>query len=322
MNILITGGAGFVGSHTAEAELDRGNSVIAMDIAPLDKVSHLMDNKNFKYIQGDVLSKDFMEPLIKKSDIVYHFAAIANVQTYCEHPLKVLNVNIDSLKVVAELCLKYEKKLVFSSSSEVYGKNLKVPWSEGDDRVLGPTTKHRWSYSTSKAVGEHYCFAYKELGLKMVICRFFNFYGRRLDFLGIGRVMPIFLGQFLSNKPVTVVEPGDQTRCFTYISDGIDGVLKAAHTKEAEGHIFNLGTNEEISIIDLAKKMKKVGNFDSEIVIVPIEKVYEKGYDDIFRRIPDIGKAKKILNFSPKVSLDEGLKKTIDWYKQHKEELK
>jgi|SRR3989338_2349607 len=318
MNVLVTGGAGFVGSHVVEAELANGNEVTSIDKAPPTKLKHLEGAKNFKHIMGDVLSKDLMIPLIKNADLIYHFAAIANVQTYVEDPLKVMEINIDGLKLVLDNSYKNDKKVIFSSTSEVYGKNLKVPWSEDDDRVLGPTTKQRWCYSSSKAIGEHMCFAYNEMGLKVAICRFFNFYGPKLDFLGGGRVLPVFLGRFLKNEPVTVVEPGDQTRCFTYISDGVDGILKVAHTKAAEGEAFNIGSDEEISILELAKKIKIMGKFSSEITMDSAESVYGKGYEDIFRRVPDISKARKILGWIPKVGIDEGLRKTIKWYRDNR----
>lgn len=316
LKVLITGGAGFVGSHLAEAELKMGHKVIAFDIASPEKVKHLLDNENFKYVQGDILDKQLVESLVKEADLVYHFAAIANPQVYVDDPLRVLNIDLGGLQLIIELVHKYNKKFIFSSTSEVYGKNLKVPWREDDDRVLGSTRTPRWSYSTSKALGEHYCFAYAKRGLKMVILRFFNFYGPRLDFLGRGRVMPSFLDKFLKGEPVEVVEPGDQTRCFTYIDDGIEGILKAVYLPQAEGEIFNLGSNKEITILELAELMKKIGNFKSEIIIIPAEKKYGKGYDDIFRRVPDITKAKTILNWQAKTTLEEGLVKTINYFKE------
>lgn len=312
--ILITGGGGFVGSHLAEAELNRGSKVIVLDIAQPIKVKHLLENKNFRYVQGDILDKTLIESLAGEVDLIYHLAAIANPEVYVTNPLKVLNIDLGGLQLVIEIAHRHNKKFIFTSSSEVYGKNLKVPWSEDDDRVLGPTQTPRWSYSTSKAMGEHYCFAYSQKGLKMVILRFFNFYGPRLDFIGKGRAIPSFLGKFLKGEPVEVVEPGDQTRCFTYIDDGIDGILKVAYLPEAEGDVFNLGSTKEITMLDLAKLMKRIGNFKSEIILVSAEKRFGKGYDDIFRRIPDITKAKNILKWEPKVELEEGLRKTINYY--------
>ena len=313
--ILITGGGGFVGSHLAEAEIRNGNQVVALDLTPPDKVEHLLKDKNFRYVQGDILNKSLVESLVKEADLIYHLAAIACPKTYIEDPLMILNVNLGGLQLIIETAYRYNKKFVFSSSSEIYGKNLKVPWHEDDDRVLGATKTSRWVYSTAKAVGEHYCYAYAQKGLKMAMCRFFNFYGPRLDFIGRGRVMPCFLEKFLTNQPVEVVEPGDQTRCFTYIDDGIEGILKVAHLPEAEGEVFNLGAPDETTILELAQLMKKIGNFQSNIVIVPAQKIYGEGYEDIFRRVPDITKAKQILKWEPKTKLKDGLEKTINYYK-------
>lgn len=314
--VLITGGGGFVGSHLAEAELKLGHAVTALDIASPDKVEHLLDNKDLRYVRGDILDKPLIEPLVGEADLIYHLAAIADPKVYVENPLKVLNIDLGGLQLLIGLAHQYNKKFIFSSTSEVYGKNLKVPWHEDDDRVLGSTKTPRWSYSTSKALGEHYCFAYAKKGLAMVILRFFNFYGPRLDFLGKGRVMPSFLDKFLKGEAVEVVEPGDQTRCFTYIDDGIEGIIKAAYLPEAEGEVFNLGDTREISILELAQLMKKIGNFKSDIAIIPAEKKYGKGYDDIFRRVPDVTKAKNILKWQAKTDLEAGLEATIDYFKK------
>ena len=200
--IFITGGGGFVGSHLAESELKKGNQVVALDLANDEKVKHLLNNPDFEYISADMLNRELIEKYVKWADLIYHFGAIANVQIYCKDPVRVIETNIKSLQIVLELAYQYKKKIIFSSSSETYGKNPKVPWSEEDDRVLGSTNKHRWCYSTSKAMGEHYFFAYADKGLKMAICRFFNFYGPRLDFIGQCRVVTCFLEKFLNNKPV------------------------------------------------------------------------------------------------------------------------
>ena len=315
MKIFITGGGGFIGSYLAEAELKIGNQVTVLDIAPPDKVAKLMDNPDFKYIQDDMMKKEVMEKLISEHDLFYHFAAIADPQIYCKNPTKVLELDLEGSQMAIKLAHKYKKKIIFSSTSEVFGKNPKVPWKENDDRVLGSTIYPRWSYSSSKAVGEHYCHAYGTRGLKFVILRFFNFYGPRLDFIGKGRVMTCFLEKFLSGEPVEVVEPGDQTRCFTYIDDGIKGIIKAAYAPQAEGTSFNLGLPVETSIIELAELMKKIGNFKSKIIYIPAEKKYGPGYDDIPRRVPNVTKAKKILGWEAATSLEEGLKKTIDYYR-------
>jgi len=312
MNILITGCGGFVGSYLAEVELKRGNTVVGVDIADTVKINHLLNNDNFTYCKHSVLEKPLMKSLIKKCDLLYHFAAIADPVIYCKNPMKVLEVDLEATQLMIKLAYKYEKKIVFSSTSEVFGKNPRVPWNEDSDRVLGSTRMNRWSYSTSKAIGEHYCRAYAMEGLKYTILRFFNFYGPRLDFIGTGRVMTCFLDSFFKGKDIEVVEPGDQTRCFTYIDDGIEGILKAS---EVDNDDFNLGSTHEISIFELAKLMKKVGNFKSDIVFIPAEKKYGEGYDDIPRRVPDCSKAERVLGWKPTISLEEGLEKTIKYYK-------
>ena len=317
MKIFITGGGGFVGSHLAEAELNRGNQVTILDISPPTKVKELLDNPNFIYIQGDIMQAEVLEPLIADCDLLYHFAAIADPKVYCERPHDVLRLDLEGTQLAIKLAYKHHKKIVFASTSEVYGKNPKVPWKEEDDRVLGSTTLPRWSYSTSKAIGEHYCHAFGKLGLKYVILRFFNFYGPKLDFIGQGRVMTCFLDNFLMGGWVEVVEPGNQTRCFTYISDGVEGIVRAAHTPEAEGLTFNLGLPVETSMIDLAQIMKKIGGFNNEIIIITCEKKYGKGYDDIFRRVPDVKRAKEILNWEAAVCLEDGLRMTIDYFKNN-----
>jgi len=315
MNILITGGGGFVGSHLAEAEILAGNDVTVIDTAPPDKIPvKIMNNGHLHYMKHDMLNPVVLGGLMEWCDMVYHFAAIADPQIYCDHPEKVLRLDLEGSQLIIKMAYEMQKKIVFSSTSEIYGKNPKVPWSEDDDRVLGSTSKNRWSYSSSKAAAEHYCHAYGTLGLKFVILRFFNFYGPRLDFIGTGRVMTCFLEKFLKGMPVEVVEPGDQTRCFTYISDGIDGIRKAAHSPEAEQGTFNIGTNREISMWELASLMKKIGKFDSEIKLIPAEKKYGKGYDDIFRRIPNCARIMS-LGWEPKVSLEEGIIKTIESFK-------
>lgn len=312
MKILTSGAGGFVGSHLCEAELDNGHEVYGMDIADPVKVRDIIGNQKFHYIQESVLNQQALESLVKKCDLFYHFAAIADPKMYCEKPVEVLRLDLEATQTAVKLCHKYGKKLVFASTSEVFGKNPLVPWNEESDRVLGPCSTSRWVYSSSKAVGEHYCHAYGKNGLKFVILRFFNFYGPRLDFLGTGRVMTCFLQKFLNGEPVEVVEPGDQTRCFTYISDGVDGIIKASKKNNVS---YNLGTSDEISMKDLAILMKEVGGFESEINMIPAQEKYGEGYEDIFRRIPDCSKAEKELKWSPKVSLTDGIRKTIDAYR-------
>jgi len=315
--ILILGGGGFVGSHLAEEELKNGNTVTCVDVADSSKVAHLSGN-NFCYMQCDIM-KGSLGGLIAGHDIIYHLAAIADPSVYCIDPVKVLSVDLEMTQEIIKKCYLMKKKIIFASTSEIYGKNPNVPWSEDADRVLGPTYTPRWVYSTAKAMGEHYCYAYGKIGLKFVILRFFNFYGPRLDVIGQGRVIPCFLDKFLKGDDVEVVYPGTQTRCFTYIKDGVIGVRLAAHSESAEGKVFNIGTDHEISMMDLAVKMKDIGGFKSGIKIISAADKYGSGYDDIPRRAPVISCATKQLGWKPETTLEEGLKITIDYYKKEYE---
>src|SRR5262249_30021784 len=205
-------------------------------------------------------------------DLVYHLAAVVGVEHYVGDPYEVLNVNVNGTQNVLKLAFKHGKRVVFSSTSEVYGRNPNVPWSEDDDRVLGSTRIDRWCYSTSRAAGEHFCFAYRRLGLPVVIVRYFNIYGPRLDAIDVGRVITIFMGQVLRNEPVTVVGDGHQTRCFTYVSDAIRATAAAGLVSEAEGQVFNIGNPTETTILELAQMMIELAGSRSKITFVPQEK--------------------------------------------------
>ncbi|HTM07517.1 MAG TPA: NAD-dependent epimerase/dehydratase family protein [Verrucomicrobiae bacterium] len=314
MRCLITGGAGFVGSHLSDAFLKCGEEVTALDVASDLKVRHHLDNRRFRYVNGSVLDRDTVESLVSWSDVVYHMAAVVGVDNYVTDPLKVLNININGTQNVLGAALKNRKKVVFSSTSEVYGKSLDIPFKEDGERVLGSTTIDRWSYSTSKAVGEHFCFAFAKQGLPVVVTRFFNLYGPRLDKANTGRVISIFLGQLLSGAPLTVIGDGRQTRCFTYIEDAIRAIVAAGVKKEAVGEVINIGSDEEVSIIHLAERMIRLSGQASSIVFVPEAEAYGVGYEDIRRRVPDITKMREILGVAPRIGLNEGLKRTIEWF--------
>lgn len=319
MKILITGVAGFVGSHLAERLLNEGNEVYGLDImlrGNKEYIKELESNGNFNFSETSILDETSLEAFIKKCDIVYHLAAAVGVENIIGDILKVININVDGTKNVASIAHKYHKKVIFTSTSEIYGKSKNIPFKEDDDRVLGPTTVDRWVYSSTKALGEYMLIGYFRQGLPISIVRFFNAYGPRLDIEGSGRVISRFIVQTLSGKQITVIGDGKQTRCFTYIDDVIDGLIKCATNLKAEGEIFNIGNTEEISIIDLAYLVKKTTGSKSEIVRIDSKSVYGSGYEDIPRRVPDISKAQRLLGFAPKVGIEEGIKKTIEWFKK------
>ena len=241
MKVLITGGAGFLGSHLTDAFLDRGDEVFILDTGMTVKVKHRIGHPRVHFVRDSVFNEAILEGLIARVDLVYHLAAVVGVEHYVGDPYQVLNVNVNGTQNVLKLAFKHAKRVVFSSTSEVYGRNPKIPWSEDDDRVLGSTRIDRWCYSTSKAVGEHFCFAYAKMGLKTTVVRYFNVYGPRLDAIDVGRVITIFLGQALRGQPVTVIGDGSQTRCFTYVSDAIAATVQAGLREEAVGEIFNIG---------------------------------------------------------------------------------
>ena len=317
MRVLITGGTGFVGSHLAEAYLDRGDKVDVLDIGSMMKVKHLMERTGFTLYPESVFNQEMLDSLIMKADLVYHLAAVVGVEHYVADPYAVLNVNVNGTQAVLQTAHKYGTKVVFASTSEVYGRNPKVPWSEDDDRVLGSTRIDRWCYSTSKAVGEHFCWAFMKKGLPVVVTRYFNAYGPRLDAVDVGRVITIFMGQVLRNEPVTVIGDGSQTRCFTYISDTVKATVEAGLNPNAEGEIVNIGNDTETTILELAEAMIRVSGARSEVKLVPKESIYGESYEDIQRRVPDITKMKTLLGVAPEVSLEDGLKATIEWFKSN-----
>jgi UDP-glucose 4-epimerase len=316
VKVLITGGTGFLGSHLAEACLERGDEVLVMDTAGTAKIEHLMGNSRLAYHNASLLNPDVIDRLMRGVELVYHMGAVVGVEHYVTDPFKVLNVNVNGTQHVLAAAMHYGSRVVFGSTSEVYGRNPKVPYKEYDDRVLGSTSIDRWCYSTSKAVGEHFCFAYHKKGLPVTIVRYFNIYGPRLDAIDLGRVVTIFMGQVLRGEDVTVVGDGSQTRCFTYVSDAIRATVQAGLKGEAIGGIFNIGTDEEISILDFAKAMIEVARSPSRIRFVTQQSVYGNSYEDIQRRVPDNTRMKEILGVVPEISLREGLRRTIEWFRE------
>ncbi len=315
MKVLITGGAGFLGSHLTDALLARGDDVTILDVVGDLKVRQHRGDARFQYVHDSILHPDILESLILKCDLVYHLAAVVGVEHYVADPYEVLNVNINGTQAVLKLAYKYNRKVVFSSTSEVYGRNPRVPFREDDERVLGSTRIDRWCYATSKAAAEHFCFAYHRLGLPVVVLRYFNVYGPRLDKIDVGRVITIFMGQVLRGEPVTVIGDGRQTRCFTYVDDAIRATVEAGVSDRAVGEIFNVGSDVETSILELAETMIRIAGSRSRVVFVPQESVYGDSYEDVPRRVPSIQRMQEILGVRAETPLEKGLRQTIEWFR-------
>ena len=316
MRILITGGAGFLGSHLSEAWLDRGDEVTVLDLAPDLKVLHLRSNPRFRMIRESVLNREILEGLVAWADLVYHLAAVVGVEHYVGDPYQVLTVNINGTQEVLTAAFRHQKKVIFSSTSEVYGRSTAVPFEEEGDRVLGSTRIDRWCYSTSKAAGEHLCFAYARMGLRVVVLRYFNVYGPRLDQMDRGRVVTIFMGQLLRGEPLTVIGDGMQTRTFTYVDDAVRATVAAGLVPRAEGQAINVGSGEEVTIRELAQRMIHISGSSSRLIFVPQEAVYDRGYEDIPRRVPALERMHEVLGVRAEVALDDGLHRTIEWFKR------
>jgi len=317
MRVLITGGAGFLGSHLSDAFIARGDDVFVLDTGSIAKVRHLLDQPRFHYIHDTIFNLELLDGLAAKVDLIYHLAAVVGVEYYVADPYETLNVNVNGTQNVLKAAYKYNRKVVFSSTSEIYGRNPKVPWREDDDRVLGATTIDRWCYSTSKAVGEHFCFAYHKLGLPVVVLRYFNVYGPRLDRIDMGRLFTIFMGQLLRGADLTVIGDGSQTRCFTFASDAVAATVAAGLKNTADGHALNVGIAVETSILEFAELMLELyRGTKSKIRFVTQEEIYGKSYEDIPRRVPDNTKMRRLLGVEPKISLREGAAMTMEWFQR------
>lgn len=317
MRALITGGAGFIGSHLAEELLRRGDMVYVIDdlsTGRLENVEHLMTSPRFNIAVESILNETVMDRLVSECDIIYHLAAAVGVELIVSRPVEVIETNILGSHMVLKIANRYLKKVLLTSTSEIYGKSDKIPFKENDDRVLGPTTKNRWSYSSSKAIDEFLGLAYhKEKDLEVVMVRLFNTVGPRQTGR-YGMVIPRFVVQALKGEPITVYGSGKQVRCFTYVTDVVDAIINLAYNAEAVGQIFNIGNTESISIYDLAVKIKEMTNSNSEIVSIPYDKAYEEGFEDMSIRVPDLSKIKTLIGYQPRIQLDEILSNVIEYF--------
>ena len=305
---FITGVMGFVGSHWAENLLKKGNKIIGIDIHEDSK--HLLKYENFEFIKDTIIdNKKSLSDLIKRSDYVLHLASIAEPDQYILNPKKVIQIAAFAAIDIIDLCVEFNKKLFFTSTSEIYGKNNKIPFEEGDDRVLGATTTKRWCYSTSKSMVEHYIQACDtENNLDFRIVRLFNVYGPRLH----GRVVSKFIDNAIQNKDLEINGSGEQTRCFTYIDDVIDAFNLILLSEKCKNTIFNVGSDKEISIKEFAKKVIAVAKSNSKLKQISYEQQFGGSYEDIIRRVPNVNKIKKFVGWTASTSLEDGIKKMID----------
>lgn len=313
----MTGGAGFIGSNLVDLLLDEGHEVRVIDdfsTGRRSNIAHLGDR--VEVVEGSILDAPTLTAAASGADLVFHLAAAVGVRNIIEQPLRSIHTNVQGTENVIEACLAVDARVVLASTSEVYGKSPKLPMSEDDDRVTGATHIARWSYSTAKALDEHLAFAYAaERGLRMSIVRYFNTYGPRLHENGYGSVVASMIGQALTNAPITVHGDGTQTRCFGFVADTVRGTLLAGTHEGALDEAVNLGNPVEISIGELADRIRVACGSSSEIVYRSYDEVYGKGFEDTKRRVPDISKAERVLGWVPAVTLDDGLARTIEWWR-------
>ena len=315
MRALITGGAGFIGSHLAERLLEDGSEVDVIDnlsTGSLSNIEAVKKHPGFEFVEGDVRDAGLLEPLIKKSDMVFHLAAAVGVKLIAEDPVRTIETNISGTELVLDIANKFGKKTLIASSSEVYGKNEAVPFKEDDDIVLGSTGLSRWSYACSKAIDEFLGLAFcQQYGLDVVIGRFFNTVGPRQTGQ-YGMVVPRFVRSALNNEPLTVYGTGRQTRCFTYVGDLVEAVIGLMNCEQAAGKVYNIGSSEEISIEDLADRIIEMTCSKSKKQFVPIEVAYGMPIEDMMRRVPCLERIEETVGWKPKTNLNEMLRLIIE----------
>jgi UDP-glucose 4-epimerase len=320
--VLITGGAGFIGSHLAELLLGDNARVSALDdlsTGSLDNISHLSGNENFSFIRGRVQDVKLLEELVEKCDYVYHLAAAVGVKLIVEQPIRTIKTNIYGTEAVLEAAAKYDKKLLIASTSEVYGKSEAVPFSEDDDVIYGSTKYSRWSYACSKAIDEFLALAfYQQYGLKVVVTRFFNTVGPRQSGQ-YGMVVPRFVRSALRNEPITIYGTGKQTRCFGYVGDVVRAARELIECGKAFGQVYNLGSDEEISIEGLADKIIKLTGSKSKKEIIDYAQAYGRPFDDMLRRVPSLEKACRTIGYKHLYKLEDTLKEVIEAERKKKD---
>jgi UDP-glucose 4-epimerase len=315
MKALITGGAGFIGSHLAERLLDSGHGVLALDnlsTGSIDNIAHLKTRPGFSYAIDSITNESLLAEMIDRSDVVFHLAAAVGVKLIVERPVHTIETNVHGTEIVLKHANKKNKLVFIASTSEVYGKSADVPFKETADLVLGPTSKHRWAYACSKLIDEFLALAYwKEKKLPVVIVRLFNTVGPRQTGQ-YGMVLPTFVRQALAEQPITVFGDGTQSRSFTDVGDVVEALIKLAQEPKAVGEVFNIGSTAEVAIRDLAERVKTLSGSGSPIHYVPYEQAYEAGFEDMPRRNPDISKIHKLIGYEPRQSLDDIIRRVIE----------
>jgi UDP-glucose 4-epimerase len=318
MKVLITGGAGFIGSHLSDRLIDTGHHVTAVDdlsTGRLDNIAHLERSGAFQFVQESIMHEGVMDRLVSECDVIYHLASAVGVELIVSRPVEVIERCVLGTEIVLRTAHRYRKKVLITSTSEIYGKGTRVPFSEDDDRLLGPTTKSRWSYSCAKAIDEFLALAYqKERHLPIVIVRLFNTVGPRQTG-HYGMVVPRFVQQALAGTPLTVYGDGQQQRCFGYVGDVVGALVALMAHPEAVGRVFNIGSTEEVSILELAQRVIALTGSRSTIQTIPYAVAYEAGFEDMARRIPDLSRIEALIDYKPLVRLDEIIVRIADHFR-------
>jgi len=322
--VLITGGCGFIGSYLAEELIKQNKKVLVIDdlsTGNLRNILNILNHPNFSLFIDTILNQFILEELIKRVDFVFHLAAVVGVKKVMDNPIGSIVTNIEGTYNVLKLCTKYKKGILLTSTSEIYGKNVNVPFSEDADIVIGTTKKKRWSYACTKAIDEFLAFAfYEEYGLPVIIVRLFNTVGPRQT-ERYGMVIPRFVKQAIRGTSITIFGDGEQTRCFIHVKDAVNCMIKLTEKEESYGDVFNIGSDEEIKIKELAEIVKEITLSKSEIKFLNPEEVYSKGFEDMKRRVPDLNKIKKIIDFQPKYKIRDIVKDVVEYFKRENEPI-
>ncbi len=306
MRVFITGGAGFIGSHLAERLLERGDRVLVLDdlsTGTMDNIQHLIGRPGFEYRIGTALDLPLVTECVDRCDVTVHLAAAVGVRLIVERPVHTIETNIGATETVLDAAAKKQKLVLVASTSEVYGKSAKIPFSEEDDLQLGPTSHSRWAYACSKAMDEWLALAYlREKQVPVILARFFNTVGPRQTGR-YGMVLPNFAAQALAGDPITVFGTGQQSRCFGHVQDAVEAILRLIATPGAVGQVFNVGNDEEVSILQLAERVREAAGSSSPIKLVPYSEAYPEGFEDMHRRVPDVRKLERTVGFRPRTPL-------------------